>query len=127
MMVHNLTLGKSKPIRVSNSYFYDKCVSIFGTSWLLNKLGKMIFSDGSIVVWPKSERQFFDWNLNCHNSFDLLQADLVSASIIIRLDFTKAFILDIDWFIWRVGAILSQKDGRNEHVIGYTSKGLSHV
>jgi hypothetical protein len=46
----NLTLGKSKLIRVSNSYFYDKCVSIFGTSWLLNKLGKRIFLDGSIVV-----------------------------------------------------------------------------
>ncbi len=69
----------------------------------------------------------FDWNPNCHNYFDLLEVDLVFASIIIKPNFTKAFILDVDWSIRGVGAIPSQKDGRNERVIVYASKGLSHV
>jgi hypothetical protein len=39
----------------------------------------------------------------------------------------KVFILDVDWSTCRVGAILSQKDGRNELVFVYASKGLSPI
>jgi hypothetical protein len=56
-----------------------------------------------------------------------LKAALVSTPIIVKLDFTRAFILDVDWSICGVGAILSKKDGRNERIIAYVSKGLSFV
>lgn len=69
----------------------------------------------------------FSWNPNYQNLFDLLKAAFVSTPILVRPNFTKAFILDVDWFTCKVGAILSQKDGRNEHVIAYASKGLSLV
>jgi hypothetical protein len=39
----------------------------------------------------------------------------------------KAFILDVDWSTRGVKAIMSQKDGRNEHVIAYTNKGFSPI
>jgi hypothetical protein len=39
---------------------------------------------------------------------------LVIAPILVRLDFTKAFILDVDWSTHGVGAILLQKEGRWE-------------
>jgi hypothetical protein len=42
-----------------------------------------------------------------------------------RLNFSQAFILDVDWFIKGVGAILSQKYERQEQVIAYANKGLS--
>jgi len=39
----------------------------------------------------------------------------------------KAFILDVDWSTQGVKVILSQKYGRNEHVIVYTNMGLSLI
>lgn len=69
----------------------------------------------------------FKWNHNCQDVFDLLKATLVSAPMFIWLDFLRAFILDVDWSTQGVGAILSQKEGRNEQVIAYSNKGLFHV
>jgi hypothetical protein len=69
----------------------------------------------------------FSWNLNYQNSFDLLKAALVSTPILVRPNFIKAFIPDVDWSTCKVGAILSQKDGRNELVIAYVSKRFSLV
>ncbi len=43
------------------------------------------------------------------------------------LDFSQPFILDVDWFIREVGAILSQKIERQKQVIAYANKGLSLV
>jgi hypothetical protein len=56
----------------------------------------------------------FCWNDECHNAFNVLKDALVKAPILIRLDFTKPFILDVDWSTKGVGAILSQWIGRNE-------------
>jgi hypothetical protein len=39
---------------------------------------------------------------------------LMEAPILIRLDFNKPFILDVDWSIQGVGIILSQKFGIHE-------------
>jgi hypothetical protein len=39
---------------------------------------------------------------------------VVNARILIKLDFTKLFILDVDWSTKGVGAILSQHVGKNE-------------
>lgn len=42
-----------------------------------------------------------------------------------KLDFLKTFILDVNWSIKGVGAILSQKTRRQEQVITYASKCLT--
>ncbi len=38
----------------------------------------------------------FQWNLIYKETFDLLKIALVFASILVKLDFTKPFILDVD-------------------------------
>jgi len=45
----------------------------------------------------------------------------------VRPNFTRAFIQDIDWSTHKVGAILSHKERKNEKVITYICKGLSVV
>jgi len=66
----------------------------------------------------------FRWNSNCQNAFDQLKVTLVIAPILVWPDFTKAFILDVDWSTHGIGAILSQKEGRWEQIIANTNKGL---
>ncbi len=61
------------------------------------------------------------------NNFCSLNRRLIEAPILVRPDFNKPFILDVDWSIKGVGAILSQKSGKHEQVIAYASKGLSPV
>jgi hypothetical protein len=53
-----------------------------------------------------------------------LKVALITTPILIKLDFTKAFILDVDQSTHGVGAILSHKEGRWERIIVYVSKGL---
>jgi len=69
----------------------------------------------------------FQWNPNCQETFDLFKTTLVFAPILVKVHFTKPFILDVDWSTHGVGSILSQKEGRNEHVIEYANKMFSHV
>ncbi len=57
----------------------------------------------------------------------MLKRRLIETPIMVRLDFNKPFILDVDWSIKGVEAILSQKSGRQEQVIAYASKGLFPV
>jgi hypothetical protein len=52
---------------------------------------------------------------------------MVSTPILVKLDFTRAFILDVDWSSRGVEAILSKKEGINERIIAYANKGLSFV
>lgn len=47
--------------------------------------------------------------------------------MLMRLAFSRTFILDVDWSTKGVEAILSQEDGRMEHIIAYASKGLSFI
>jgi len=49
---------------------------------------------------------------------------LVVSPILTRVDFSQPFILDVDWSIRGIGAILSQKIERQKQVIAYASKGL---
>ncbi len=44
-----------------------------------------------------------------------------------QIEFNKPFILDVDWSIMGVGAILSQKSRRQKQVIAYARKGLFRV
>jgi hypothetical protein len=63
----------------------------------------------------------------CQTTFIALKKRLVDALVLVRPDFNKPFILDVDWSIRGVGTILSQKFGRQKQVIAYASKGLSPV
>jgi hypothetical protein len=66
----------------------------------------------------------FNWNPKCQSAFDLLKDALVFVPILVQPNFRHVFILDAGWSTCRVGAILSQKNGKNELVVVYTSKGL---
>jgi hypothetical protein len=46
---------------------------------------------------------------------------------LIRPNFTKFLILDVDWSIKGVGAILLHRTNINEQVVTYASKGLSPI
>jgi hypothetical protein len=72
------------------------------------------------------ECKFF-WTPICQATFVVLKRRFVKALILVRLDFNKPFILDVDWLMKGVGPILSQKLGRQEQVIAYASKGLSLI
>ncbi len=69
----------------------------------------------------------FVWNQDCQRAFDALKRALVEAPILVRLDFKKPFCLDVDWLTKGVGAILSQREGRFEKVVGYANKGLTEA
>jgi hypothetical protein len=57
----------------------------------------------------------------------MLAEVIVETPVLVRPDFNKPFILDVNWSIKGVGVILSQKFKREEQVIAYASKGLSLV
>jgi hypothetical protein len=50
---------------------------------------------------------------------------LIKAPILVRLDFERPFILDVDWLIKGVRLVLSQKQNKHECVITYAIKGLT--
>jgi len=45
-------------------------------------------------------------------AFGMLKQKLLQAPVLIKPNFFKMFILDMDWSIKVIGAILSQKNGR---------------
>ncbi len=66
----------------------------------------------------------FLWMPICHLTFIALKRRIVEALVLVKPDFNKPFILDFDWSIRGVEAILSQKAGGQKEVIAYASKGL---
>jgi hypothetical protein len=56
----------------------------------------------------------FMWTPQCQKEFNVLKDALVKTQILVRLDFTKTFILDVDWSTKGVGVVLSQKEGTFE-------------
>jgi hypothetical protein len=60
----------------------------------------------------------FVWDLGCQQAFEALKGALVDALVFIRPNFKKEFCLDVDWSPKGVGAILSQKKGKREKVVG---------
>jgi len=51
----------------------------------------------------------------------------VKAPVLVKPNFNKLFILNVDWSIRGVGTILSHKFRRQEQVIAYANKGLSPI
>jgi hypothetical protein len=60
----------------------------------------------------------------CQLTFEELNKCLLSIPILVRPDFTKMFILDVNWSTKGVGDILCQQGGRKEVVVAYVSKDL---
>jgi len=56
----------------------------------------------------------FCWTPICQGTFVTLKKCLETSLVLTRPDFSQPFILDIDWSIRGVGAILSQKIERHE-------------
>jgi len=54
----------------------------------------------------------FLWMPICQTTFITLKKGLVEALVLVRPDFNKPFISDVNWSIRGVGTILSQKYGR---------------
>jgi hypothetical protein len=59
-----------------------------------------------LFALTKKECKFL-WTPICHTTFVALKKRLIEAPILVKLDFNKPFILDVDWSIKGVGAILS--------------------
>jgi hypothetical protein len=70
--------------------------------------------------------QSFLWIPACQEAFDTFKLRLIEAPILVRPDFERPFILDVNWSIKKVGSVLSQKQNKHECVIAYASKGLTH-
>jgi hypothetical protein len=51
--------------------------------------------------------QSFLWTPICQETFDVLKLMLIEAPILVRRDFERPFIFDVDWSIKGVGSILS--------------------
>jgi hypothetical protein len=65
--------------------------------------------------------------MGCQQAFQALKAALVDSLVLTRPDFRRTFCLDVDWSPKGVGAILSQKEGKFEKVVAYTSKSLTEA
>lgn len=97
------------------------------TGYRRNYVKGYSFPHSCASLWT-DKGHMFAWTPDYQNDFDMLKRTLVKTPILIRPDFTlNFFILDVDWPMRDVGAIFSQKEGRNERVIAYASNGLWSV
>jgi hypothetical protein len=69
--------------------------------------------------------QSFLWIPVYQETFNTLKLGLIEAPILVRPDFERPFILDVDLLIKGVGLVLSHKQDKHECVIAYASKGLT--
>lgn len=67
----------------------------------------------------------FKWTEDCQAAFEQLKLSLMSAPILAYPDPHKTFILDTDASDAGIGAVLSQEEGGQEHVIAYASRALT--
>ncbi|GBN83301.1 Retrovirus-related Pol polyprotein from transposon 297, partial [Araneus ventricosus] len=70
-------------------------------------------------------RTNFNWTEECEKSFNSLKQALITSPVLTYPRTDKEFILDTDASNEGIGAVLSQKIGNEECVIGYFSKSLA--
>ncbi len=59
-------------------------------------------------LFALTKKEFkFVWTPICQAAFVTLKRKLVEAPIFVKFDFSKTFILNVDWLVKVVGAILS--------------------
>ena len=87
-------------------------------STLRSFLGLASFYRRFVPGFPKvAERLFvltrknasFDWNEACCKAFEQLKISLTTAQLLISLDFSKEFHLEIDASVLGIGAVLAQR------------------
>ena len=67
----------------------------------------------------------FKWNQHCQQAFETLKERLMTAPILVFPDFRKPFELITDASDFALGAVLAQKNDKNqEQVISYASRTL---
>jgi hypothetical protein len=76
-----------------------------------------------LFALTKKEGKFV-WTPICLVIFVMLKKKLVETLIPIRPNFNRPFILDVNWSIKGVGAMLSQKPKRHEQVMAYCKQGF---
>ncbi len=69
--------------------------------------------------------QKFLWTHAYHEVFDTLKLRLIEAPLLVRPNFERSFIFDVDWYVKGVGLVLSDKQNKHECVIACVSKGLT--
>ena len=67
----------------------------------------------------------FEWSPECQASFETLVDKLTSAPILAYADYKQPFVIQTDASREGLGAVLAQKQGEYERVIGYASRTLS--
>ena len=67
----------------------------------------------------------FDWTEAQERSFQMLKRYLISAPILRYPDFSQPFYLHTDASGTGLGAVLAQREGKQEHAIAYTSRSLT--
>jgi len=67
----------------------------------------------------------FEWTSECQNAFEELKSRLISAPILAYPMDEGLYVLDTDASGFAIGAVLSQVQNGNEHVIAYASKMMS--
>ena len=67
----------------------------------------------------------YEWTEKQQKAFEELKQKITTAPVVKYPDFEQPFFLYTDASITGVGAVLAQKDGKNEHVIAYASRTLT--
>ena len=69
----------------------------------------------------------FDWEKDCHKSFEELKSHLTTAPIVRAPNWQLPFEVMCDASDLAIGAVLGQREGGKPHVVYYTSKTLNEA
>ena len=67
----------------------------------------------------------WEWTKVHQDAFDELKQKLTTAPVLACPDWTKPLVLQTDASLEGLGAVLSQPDGEEEHIIAYASRSIS--
>ncbi|GBC01759.1 hypothetical protein RclHR1_43190001 [Rhizophagus clarus] len=67
----------------------------------------------------------YKWTETQQRAFEILKTKLTQAPIVQYPDFEKPFLLYADASLIGIGAVLAQKDGKDEYVVAYASRTLA--
>ena len=67
----------------------------------------------------------WEWTKVHQDAFDELKQKLTTATVLACPDWTKPLVLQTDASLEELGAVLSQPDGEEEHILAYASRSVS--
>ncbi len=59
------------------------------------------------LTWLTKKNQYFSWGVKDDNVFESLKASFMIIPLLIHLDISKTFVLEMDTYDFRVGVMLS--------------------